>query len=1291
MGSFVNSFENLLLLDRFKIRNLKNKIKQLEFKNQNTEKLIKKLNELTEQAKRRFNILNNSKLAISYPKELPISSSIDKIKETVEKHQVIVICGSTGSGKTTQLPKILYDLGFGQLGKIACTQPRRLAATAMARRLAFETHSQYGREVGCKVRFSDDTTDETIVEFMTDGVLLAESIFDRNLLKYDAIMIDEAHERSLNIDFLLGYIKSILSKRSEMKVIISSATLDADSFSSFFNNAPILVIDGRTFPIEDIYMPKLDDDEDLSQHIFRSVNWVDELDNSGNILVFLPGEREIKDVYDMLSGKVWFKSEILQLFGRLSIGDQQRIFQETGKRKIILATNVAETSITIPGIKYVIDSGLAKVNRYDPRLRIQSLQTEFISKASVKQRRGRCGRVSDGICVHLYDEEVFETFNDFTEPEILRTSLAGVILHMESLRLPPLENFPLIDPPKLSLIREGYKTLYDIGAIEKNKQITDVGKIIAELPLDPQLGKLVASGIKEKIANEMIVIAAFLSIQDPRERPIEKQMAADRAHRQWFDTRSDFASILKLWVFINRTDKEELTNTKLRKLCKDNFLNYMRIREWINLFMDIKEYLQNVDKPFGKVIDLNPANLDFVHTAIISAFPSNVGLKSANGVYNGTESKKIFIFPGSNVFKAAPTWIVAAALMETSKLFARTIAEIQPQWIEAASPHLCKYSYKNIEWSQKLGYVTAIEVSTFKGLPINEGKRVHYGRINSEEARKIFIRDGVAKGALNTWHEWLKKHIKMLDDINVIEAKIRRPDSLLNHDAVYLHFEKIIPKEVNTTASLIRWIDKVKSDISMSINDAIYRLPSDINMANYPDALKVGTNIYNLSYKFNPGEKDDGISFIADNENQAYLPDYIFDWLVAGWLPEKVAIIFKSLRKEFRIALSPIQDTVDDFMQNVSKGKISKEQYLLSAIIKYINDFRELEADIDDFVLDRMPEHLTMKLMIVDDKGENSSVKTVNEINRDDIKLASTSEKINKLSLSGQIQWPSNITLLNEILFDPKSNLKGYRALCDEGESVGVKCYMTREEAAESHKYGMIRLFKISHNEQINFLKKKLPLKNSTLLSLSNIYRDNSFYDEFISNAIYLSLTDNEMNEIDDGSNFLKSSDNALAVLYKKSEWMGQVIDEILSAKSKVERLLLMNNEIPKISRDDIILQLKYLFRNSFMDCTYTWLRYSKYLKSINIRIERLLNIPTKDISKMEMLRPFSEQVNNFLNNDYSLLNRAFLFKKYFMLVEEYRISVFAPEIKTFEKVSPAILDSAWTDCLNDRLKFGKI
>lgn len=985
------SEDQLRLIDYVKLTKYQQKIIARQRRKQPIDKMLLRLKKSVELGVKRSlkEVAKNLEKNVSYPENLPVSERHQELTELILNNQVIIVCGATGSGKTTQLPKIALDALRGRKGFIGCTQPRRLAANSVCNRVASELKVSVGNEVGYKVRFDNSCNDKTVVKFMTDGVLLAESTNDHKLLQYDTLIIDEAHERSLNIDFILGYLKNLLPERPDLKIIISSATLDAENFSQFFDNAPIVEVEGRTYPVERFFMePK--EDEELSNHVYRAVKFISDIDKEGDILVFLPGEREIREVAEHLTGRlIKNSSEILPLFARMGLAEQQRIFSTNNqRRRIILATNVAETSLTIPGIHYVIDSGLVRMSRYNPRTNIQELKIEQISQASAKQRMGRCGRIAEGVCVALYDEEVFNDSSEFTDPEILRTSLAGVILQMATLRLPSLEEFPLLDRPENGLIRDGYKLLTTLNALDYEFRLTGEGERIAKFNIDVHIAAMISYAEKVGCLSEILVLSSFLSIQDVRERPIDKQQQADTAHSQWLDPNSDFITILNLWNFIRQTEAESQNNrlswSKLRKICRTNFLNFNRMREWQNLWNELSSTVRdlkwNLPKNYNKEIE--DVNYDLVHKSLLSGLPTNVGkYDMENGCYSGVKNRKYHIFPGSGLYSgnknsgkkdvpSTPEWICSFELVETSRLFARTVAKIKPEWLEELFPQLCRKNYRNAYWSEKRGFVYALQSVNFGALKIIDGRRIHYGNIDPKDAREIFIRDGLVTGNIFTHAMWLKIHRKMLKHIELLETKIRRPAGLLDTEAIFDHFDAIIPEKVNSKKSLEKWLKKSKEKIAIQWQDAVIEQMEPIDFNEYPNTVELNSHKFRLNYQFAPGEDNDGITVYGTTDQISLLPPYFVEWNIEPYRVEKVALLIKSLSKPQRRLCNPAQDNAEIFCEAVKNGEIDIEQPLANALADFLQEHCNCPTMPRDFDFDRLPHYLTVNVGILNANGK---------------------------------------------------------------------------------------------------------------------------------------------------------------------------------------------------------------------------------------------------------------------------------------------------------------------------------
>jgi ATP-dependent RNA helicase HrpA len=1275
--------EELLIIDKIELENLARRIRKHSQEDKAVKHLFEKLKQKLDSAEKRCLKETADAINFSYPDALPISARVEDIKQSVEENQVIIICGSTGSGKTTQLPKIALDLGQGRLGRIGCTQPRRLAATAMAKRVATELDVECGEQVGFHVRFNKRIGDQTVIKFMTDGILLSETQRDPDLLQYDTIIVDEAHERSLNIDFILGYLKQLKQRRPELKIIISSATLDAENFSDFFDDAPILTIEGRTFPVDDYFLPP-NEDEELSQHIARAVDWISDIDNKGDVLVFLPGEREIRDVKDMLEGREVSNTEILPLFGRLSISEQQRVFTPNGQRRIILATNVAETSITIPNIHYVIDSGQVRISRYNPRNHIQGLQVEQVSQASAKQRRGRCGRIAEGICIYLYSEETLTDSPEFTDPEIRRTSLAGVILQMAILGLKKIEHFPFLDPPQSTLIREGYQTLRDINAIDKRGEITPSGRKIASMPLDPHLGRMIIDAHERNILPEIIIITTFLSMQDPRERPLSRQASADQAHLQWRDPESDFIGILNLWNSIMDERSENSGNSAFKHFCRNNFLSFLRVREWINLTQDLARSINEADMPKINILThkLGEPHYEKIHKSILAGVPSNIGMyDNEEKNYTGTRSRRFYIFPGSTLHSKKPPsrWVMTFSLVSTTRVFARQVAEIESKWLEDVAPHLCKSIYDKIKWDKQAGFVYAREMVSSGGLLINAGNRIHYGSVLLVEAREIFIRDAMVYGRMISQHEWLKKHQKMIRDIKNLEEKVRRPDSMWDADAVYEHFDKIIPEDICSTKGLERWLYRTNTDISMDLDDAMILQLSPVNIDDFPDFISFSGHEFELRYSFDPGEPDDGVSIVSKQDELNLIPSWGMDWLVPGYLQEKIEYMIKALPKDQRRVCNPAIITAEKFIEAVDDDKIFTEQALTDALADFLSDLTDTTIKPDDFEMDKLHESMFMKVAELDEEGYIIDFHRELPDNLSSGSMLSPAVNgIGEYLLSGLQEWPEddvpeNITLPGE------EGREVYPALCAEEDSIGRQVFMDQREAEYEHKHGLVKLFYLLYGQQVKFLKKSYKLSHKVQLALCMNDQEQRYEEDFIYSVIISALTENGHCDIRTKEEFEERSQTALEEMTSVAQKHLDALEEMLEKYEQIRSLLDKIGDRAETECSDINQQLEFLFRPGFLTNETIWKNYPRYLRALQIRTERLNSSPSKDNEKMQPLAPFIERfrlalmaVDNF--------EKAFDLFDFWQSFEELRIASFAPEVQTTEKISPKRLQEKWDD-----------
>jgi ATP-dependent helicase HrpA len=985
--------------------------------------------------------------AITYNESLPVSARREDLLAAIRDHQVVIVAGETGSGKTTQLPKICLELGRGVQGMIAHTQPRRIAARTVAQRIADELDVPLGGAIGYSIRFNDRSSPDTLVRLMTDGLLLAEIQRDRLLRRYDTIIVDEAHERSLNIDFLLGYLKSILPKRPDLKVIITSATIDPERFAEHFGDAPIIEVSGRTFPVEVRYRPLTvegedgadDDDRDQIDAIGDAVQ---ELlrDAPGDILVFLSGEREIRDTAETLSGRFREKLEVLPLYARLSTAEQNRVFAPHTARRVVLATNVAETSLTVPGIRTVIDPGTARISRYSARLKVQRLPIEEISQASADQRKGRCGRVADGICIRLYSEEDFEERPRYTDPEVLRTNLASVILQMASSGLGAIEDFPFLDPPDRRQIRDGVNLLHELGALDDADALTPLGRRVAQLPVDPRLARMVIESANLGCADEVIVIAAALSIQDPRERPSELRAQADQQHARFKDEHSDFIAYLNLWRYL-RERQEELSNSQFRKRVKAEYLHYLRVREWQDLAGQLRAAARGVD------IELNqtPAEPDQIHQALLSGLLSHIGLKDAAKriEYQGARNARFALFPGSAIAKKPPTWVMAAELVETSRLWGRVAARIDPAWIEPLAGHLLKRSYGEPRWDRKRGATVASERVTLYGLPIVTARTVTYGRIDPVASRELFIRRALVEGDWETRHHFVRDNERLIEEVEALEDRARRRNILVSEDVRYAFYDARIPESVISGNHFDRWWRKerlVRPDLLNFTQELLIEpeAAAALGGAGRPQSWKQGELELELSYVFEPGSVHDGVTVHVPLEALGRLRDTGFDWLVPAFRTELVTELLRGLPKDQRKRLVPVPDTAAAVVERLRprKGPI------VDQVAEQLAELKGVRVAPGDWDLARLPSYLHMTFRIEDPSGavlaQGQDLAALREELRPTLR-AQLATATAGLERTGATTW--TFGTIDRAVEAPGTGgaVRAYPALVDEGGTVGIR------------------------------------------------------------------------------------------------------------------------------------------------------------------------------------------------------------------------------------------------------------
>jgi ATP-dependent helicase HrpA len=1038
---------------------------------------------------------------IAYPAELPVSARREDLLQTIREHQVVVVAGETGSGKSTQLPKLCLELGRGVQGTIAHTQPRRLAARTIAERVADELHVPLGGAVGYAVRFADRSSNETLVRLMTDGLLLAEIRHDRLLRRYDTIIVDEAHERSLNIDFLLGCLKRVLPQRPELKLIVTSATIDPQRLSKHFDDAPVVEVSGRTYPVETRYRPVPDAEHERLDAIPDAV---DELlrDGPGDVLVFLSGEREIRDTAELLGGRLRSGVEILPLYARLSHAEQQKVFQGHSRRRVVLATNVAETSLTVPGIGSVVDPGEARVSRYSARLKVQRLPIEPISQASADQRKGRCGRTSDGICIRLYDEEDFNDRPRFTDPEILRTSLASVILQMAALELGDVEDFPFLDPPDARQVRDGVALLRELGALEPasasegaRNRLTPLGRKLAQLPVDPRFGRMVLEADKLGCAEEAIVIAAGLSIQDPRESPAEARQAASEQHAR-FDrpgedepdgARSDFIAFLRLWSYV-RTQQRELSGSQFRKRCKGEFLHFLRIREW----QDLVGQLRQAAKAAGVATNAAPASPDEVHRALLAGLLSHVGVKDVAAdvaaarragpqrrrplaEYTGARGARFTLSPGSGLARRAPDWTMVAELVETTRLWGHTAARIDPAWIEPIAPaHLLRHSYGEPRWDERRGAAVVDERVSLYGLPIVPSRAVPYARVDPAAARELFLRRALVAGEWEARHDFLAENARRIAEVEALEDRVRRRDLLADEELRFRFFDNRVPAGVVSGVELDRWWKdaRQREPELLTLPRELLRT-ADAELDDTPTEWRDGPLSLPLSYRFEPGAADDGVTVHVPLERVGELRADEFSWLVPALRLELVTALIRSLPKELRKPLVPVPEIAAAALTRLQPGA----EPLLDALAREL-ERRGARIPREAWDLSRLPPHLRMRFRVEDEQGEavaeGEDLGQLQEAVKPRLRerLAAATPSIER---SGARTWDFD-TLPRELAASAAGGMRAFPALVDEGETVGVRLFETPGEQASAMHAGTRRLLQLSVRSPIPWVVDRLDM-----------------------------------------------------------------------------------------------------------------------------------------------------------------------------------------------------------------------
>ncbi|RBO82581.1 ATP-dependent helicase HrpA [Marinomonas aquiplantarum] len=1286
----METMENHLVMtrDRHRISRKQEQIQKRQKDGQPFDKLSNELTDLIDTSKARYQSRLAAMPTITYDESLPVAARADEIINAIQEHQVVIIAGETGSGKTTQLPKMCLQAGRGRAGLIGHTQPRRIAARSVAERISDELNVDLGEQVGFQVRFSDESSDNTLIKLMTDGILLAEIQQDKRLYKYDTIIIDEAHERSLNIDFLLGYLKQVLAVRPDLKVIVTSATIDVERFSQHFDNAPVIEVSGRTYPVEIRYQPllskadsDLDEDQSMEQGVLDAVELLIAEEKTsgyrgaGDILVFLPGEREIRETAEILRRAELRSTEVLPLYARLTASEQQRIFKPHSGRRIVLSTNVAETSLTVPGIRYVIDPGLARISRYSVRSKIQQLPIEKISQASANQRAGRCGRVADGICIRLYDEADFASRAEFTDPEIFRTNLASVILQMANLKLGAVEKFPFVEMPEKRMINDGYRALTELGALKKDR-LTPIGRQLAKLPIDPKLGRILIAAERHGVLADVAIIVSALSIADPRERPQDKKAQSDQAHAQDKDEDSDFAVFLNLWERYEG-QRQVLSQNQLRQFCRKQFLNFMRMREW----RDIHRQIMIACKQLGfKDRASDARNYEAIHRSLLAGLFTQVANKMDDSKEMlGCRSRKLSIFPGSMLFKKPPQWVMAAELVETSKLYARVVARIDPIWIEEYAAPFVKRQYLDPHFEANQGRVMANEQVSLYGLIIVAKRRIDYGHVNPEEAREIFIRTGLVERELRSKQAFYRHNKALIDDLETQEAKLRKRDILVDDEAVFNFYNQRLPDTVRNLKSLEHFV-KTHPDALMMTKEDLINQEVVLDEVAFPDSFGLNGVALPIDYKFEPGKATDGATLKVPVGLLRQLSIEDLGWAVPGYIKERCEALIRALPKALRRRFVPIPQFVDRIYPNLSKEKGD----LLEQLSLQIKRETLIDIPLNEWNAEKLESHLTLRLEVVDERGKVlGSGKDLAELQSQfsDLVEESFAKFGTKAHEADDLtEWPEQGIPERQEIKQAGIKVTAFPALVSQGETVSLKMFDDQSTATEAHRKGVITLLKLTLSKEVRYLKKNLPQLKESMLIFSPLGPKESLLGDLLSAILDKVFLDGRPlpRAKQDFEHCVTANKSHLIAMGNE---MATQLYRVLSSYQGVAKRMKGSIPLPW-SRiyGDIQFQLKQLIYPGFIGNTpLFWLgQLPRYFKGIEVRLERFQNHLNKEnqfVSELEGLwQTYHKQKK--AHDEKALYDPELV--KYRWMLEEYRISLFAQSVGTLEPISAKRLAKQW-------------
>ncbi|NKB67891.1 MAG: ATP-dependent RNA helicase HrpA [Candidatus Latescibacteria bacterium] len=1255
---------------------------------------------LEEQARKSVQLLDRRRLGkpkITYPDELPIAACKDEIRQAIEQHPVIIIAGETGSGKTTQLPKICLEAGRGIEAKIACTQPRRVAALSVSRRIASELDAVWGREVGCKIRFQDQTAPETYIKMMTDGMLLAEIQQDRRLLEYDTIIVDEAHERSLNIDFLLGYLKVLRQQRPDLKIIITSATIDTEAFSQAFDGAPIIEVSGRVFPVDVHYWPLEEMMGNRGDYTFvdASIEAVEQVlaeSDRGDILVFMPSERDIRETRERLEGRRFRNAEVVPLFGRLTAAEQQRVFAPKGPRRIVVATNIAETSLTIPRVRYVIDPGLARISRYNPRTQTQRLPIEPISQSSANQRKGRCGRVEGGICIRLYSEEEFQAKPEYTQPEIQRANLADVILRMLALRLGAVETFPFIDPPKLQAIRGGYQLLEELGALDADKHLTRLGRSMARLPIAPTVSRMLLQAQEEGALSEVLVIAAAISIQDPRERPLEQQEEADQMHKPFQHPDSDFLAFLNIWNAYHDQWDQLRTQSQMRKFCRQHFLSFMRMREWRDIYAQLSSTLRDIG---GFRLNKQPAEYEAIHRSLLSGLLSNIALKKEHNFYQAARSREVMIFPGSGLFERkvkrpsanskggaqaednskTPAWMMAAEMVETSRLFARTVARIQSSWLPDLGEHLCRSSYNEPFWNARSGRVLVRERLSLYGLEVLV-RNAPYSRVDPKAATEIFIREALVGDEIRASHPFLEHNRKLRDKIETWQTRQRSYDGFDVDQALFEFYQRHLD-EVSSVHDLNRLIKDKRGEnprfLFADEDELLDGRDTQLDRQAFPDQLKLDGQVLPLEYAYKPGQEEDGITVKMPYKLIHAIDPEVLDWLVPGLLEEKVICLLRSLPKTLRKTLVPIPQTA----RHIAAHMRPMQSSFLASLAAFLQSEYRLTVKRGDWKIDALPDHLRMRIAVQGDEektlvaGRELS-ELVGRLEKHDtpVELDAWKKEAGRWERNGVERWDmGDLPEMVQVADVSGVPLYGFPGLQHSAEGVDVRLFKSRDEAEVASRVGLLQLYGLTLGAELAWLQREL----QELSHLKDLYRSLGTVQEFKADAFahleqYLFHREPIL-PLHEAA-FTKGLEQARTRLKGLGARFVEQIENLLQLRRQIT---LCKRPYPTLSDDvERLVPKGFLLHTPHMRLPHL----SRYLRAVLLRAERVQLDPRKDAQRAAQIEPYHDKVTALLKEELPPGSpRRLAVEEFRWMVEEFRVSVFAQELGTDHPISAKRLD----------------